>query len=192
MEANRTEIYSGWRPLFGTLRVANGKNNAGAILEVFRIFLSTDNTLVFANAALDYILCLLSHIRNLNSEDSLSEISSTPTSAEKPQEKTVRVLRPEEKGLALFDREIEFCSKTVGPLDLCKESLKLLENCAAILSVMYNMPKCPTFNLMHRINIDTEPQLVDPVIQNAEIVNFNQENLDQMNYKVIIIVCMFV
>lgn len=165
VEANRTEICSGWRPLFGTLRVANGKNNAAAILEVFRIFLSTDNTLVFANAALDYILCLLSHIRNAHTDEGCQGDANQ-----------------EKKEVALFEKELEF-TKSVTPLDLCTESLKLLQNCAAILSVMYNMPKCPTFNLTHRINIDTEPQLVDPVIQNTEIVSFNQEPTSQMTYK---------
>lgn len=170
VEANRTEICSGWRPLFGTLRVANGRNNAAAILEVFRIFLQTDNTLVFANAALDYILCLLSHIRNANGEET-SEIAAA--------------MVQEKKEVTLFEKEVEYSAKGTMQVDLCAESLKLLQNCAAILSVMYNMPKCPTFNLTHRINIDTEPQLVDPVIQNTEIVSFNQEAMSQMNYKVL-------
>lgn len=188
VEANRTEICSGWRPLFGTLRVANSKNNAAAILEVFRIFLSTDNTLVFANAALDYILCLLSHIRNVNTEDTPDEanIATTPTSSkisEKPF-KEQPVLQ--ERELSLLDNEIQFSSKTnMGALDLCKECLKLLQNCASLLSVMYNMPKCPTFNLTHRISIDTDPQLVDPVIQNADIVIFNQDITNQLNYQIL-------
>lgn len=168
VEANRTEICSGWRPLFGTLRVANGKNNAAAILEVFRIFLSTDNTLVFANAALDYILCLLSHIRNATGDEA-TEATTVAT--------------PEKKEVALFEKEVDFATK--GTVDLCSESLKLLQSCAAILSVMYNMPKCPTFNLTHRINIDTEPQLVDDIIQNTEVVSFNQESTPQVNYKLL-------
>lgn len=152
MEANRTEICSGWRPLFGTLRVANSKHNAAAILEVFRIFLSTDNTLVFANAALDYILCLLSHIRNTIVDDTTQE-------AQNPEQRE--------------------------PVDLCLESLKLLQNCAAILAMMHNMPKCPAFNLTHRVSIDTEPQLVDPVVQNADVVYFEQEDFEQISYKVL-------
>jgi brefeldin A-inhibited guanine nucleotide-exchange protein 3 len=171
VEANRTEICSGWRPLFGTLRVANAKNNAAAILDVFRIFLSTDNTLVFSNAALDYILCLLSHIKNANFDDG---------------EVPVPVKPPEKKNLTFLDKDGDFPSKLIlGPVDLCIESLKLLQNCAAILSMMYNMPKCPTFNMTHRMSIDTDPQLVDPVIQNVEIVNFNQDSLDSMSYSVL-------
>lgn len=174
VEANRTEICSGWRPLFGTLRVANAKNNAAAILDVFRLFLSTDNTLVFANAALDYILCLLSHIKSSNFEEQSSE----------PLNSVIK--SPTEKKSLFLDKEPDFPSKLlIGPVDLCIESLKLLQNCAAILSVMYNMPKCPTFNMTHRMNIDTNPQLVDPVIQNIEIVSFNQDNIDQISYKVL-------
>ena len=35
----------------------------GAVRDVFDSFLKTDNALVFANAALDCILCLLNHIK---------------------------------------------------------------------------------------------------------------------------------
>ncbi|XP_063904392.1 brefeldin A-inhibited guanine nucleotide-exchange protein 3 isoform X1 [Zophobas morio] len=171
VEANRTEICSGWRPLFGTMRVANAKNNAGAILDVFRIFLSTDNTLVFANAALDYILCLLSHIKNANFDESETAV------VVKPQDK---------KNITFLDKEGDFPSKLIiGPVDLCIESLKLLQNCAAILSMMFNMPKCPNFNMTHRMSIDTDPQLVDPVIQNIEIVNFHQDAVDPISYSVL-------
>ncbi|XP_076275954.1 brefeldin A-inhibited guanine nucleotide-exchange protein 3 [Rhynchophorus ferrugineus] len=175
VEANRTEICSGWRPLFGTLRVANSKNNATAILDVFRIFLSTDNTLVFSNAALDYILCLLSHIKNSNGDETTSDNSlpATPSSLNK-------------KSVGFFDKDMEFPSKLlIGSVDLCIESLKLLQNCAEILSMMYGMPKCPNFNLSHRVNIDTDPQLVDPVIKDAEIINFSQVDNDHVSYEVL-------
>lgn len=174
VEGNRTEICSGWRPLFGTLRVANAKNNAAAILDVFKIFLSTENTLVFANAALDYILCLMSHVKSSNMENG------------PPDSTQIITQYVEKKQPSFLAKEAEFPSKlSLGPVDLCIESLKLLQNCAAILSMIYNMPKCPTFNLTHRMNIDTNPQLVDPVIQNAEIVNFNQIDVDQLSYEIL-------
>ncbi|XP_060521319.1 brefeldin A-inhibited guanine nucleotide-exchange protein 3 [Cylas formicarius] len=172
VEANRTEICSGWRPLFGTLRVANAKNNASAILDVFKIFLSTDNTLVFANAALDYILCLLSHIKNCDSDENNENFNQTG-----PNERA-------KKSPALFDKDVEFPSKLLaGSTDLCIESLKLLQNCAEILSMMYDMPKCPTFNFTHRVNVDTEPQLVDPIIKNSDIVNFDNVQDDSISYE---------
>lgn len=34
-----------------------------ALLDVFEVFLDTDNPLVFSNAAVDCILCLLKHVR---------------------------------------------------------------------------------------------------------------------------------
>lgn len=61
VEAHRNEIRSGWRPLFGTL-AAKKMNVSNCIIDIFRIFLETDNTLVFANAGLDCILCLLSYL----------------------------------------------------------------------------------------------------------------------------------
>ncbi|CAH1154458.1 unnamed protein product [Phaedon cochleariae] len=171
VEANRTEISSGWRPLFGTLRVASSKNSATAILEVFKIFLSTDNTLVFANAALDYILCLLSHIKNSTLDESVPEPTNQPS---------------DKKSSLFLDKEAEFPTKLGSePVDLCLESLKLLQNCAAILTAIYHMPKCPTFNLTHRVNIDIFPQLVDPVIQNPEVNSFNQTDHNQMGYELL-------
>ncbi|XP_045475917.1 brefeldin A-inhibited guanine nucleotide-exchange protein 3 isoform X1 [Harmonia axyridis] len=164
VEANRTEICSGWRTLFGTLRVANAKNNAPAILEVFRIFLSTDNTLVFANAALDYILCLLAHIR-----------SSTPPDDQAPSEPLIKISPVEKQNIMFLEKGLDYSPKG-GPIDLCVESLKLLQNCVSILSMMYNMPKCPTFNLTHRMTIDTEPQLVDRIMQNMEYMNIQQDD----------------
>ncbi|KAJ8981367.1 hypothetical protein NQ317_000234 [Molorchus minor] len=98
-------------------------------------------------------------------------------------EYTQTVVPPKEKkSLSFLEKDTEFPPKdTVGPVDLCLESLKLLQSCAAILSMIYNMPKCPNFNLTHRMNIDTNPQLVDVVIQNVEVVNFNQSDLDQIS-----------
>lgn len=128
---------------------------------------------MFANAALDYILCLLSHIKNSNYDDN-------------PAEQQVSIQINDKKPLGFLDKETEFPSKLLlGPVDMCIESLKLLQNCAAILSMIYNMPKCPTFNLTHRVAIDTNPQLVDPVIQSSEIVSFNQPNLEQISYEIL-------
>ncbi|XP_054267407.1 brefeldin A-inhibited guanine nucleotide-exchange protein 3-like [Macrosteles quadrilineatus] len=73
VEANQNEIRSGWRPLFGALRVVSS-SHLGSLLDVFRVFLDTNNTLVFSNAAVDCILCLLKHVKgNDNMSDELSE-----------------------------------------------------------------------------------------------------------------------
>ncbi|RZF38153.1 hypothetical protein LSTR_LSTR005514 [Laodelphax striatellus] len=68
VEANHNEIRSGWRPLFGALRVVDS-SHLGSLLDVFKVFLSTNNTLVFSNAAVDCILCLLKHVRGKDSVD---------------------------------------------------------------------------------------------------------------------------
>lgn len=55
------EIRSGWRNLFGSLRFAIKTTNQqiSNVIDIFRVFLESDNTLVFSNAGLDCILCLL-------------------------------------------------------------------------------------------------------------------------------------
>ena len=75
VEACTNEIKSGWRPLFGALRAVKieytlneevneaRQRHVAAVLDVFDVFLNTDNVLVFSNAAVDCILCLLKYVR---------------------------------------------------------------------------------------------------------------------------------
>ncbi|KAK7072630.1 hypothetical protein SK128_000629, partial [Halocaridina rubra] len=83
VESCTPEIRSGWRPLFAALRCvrppsvlpqgpvhgASGctpRDSVGhlhVVRDVFEAFLTTDNVLVFANAAIDCILCLLKHVK---------------------------------------------------------------------------------------------------------------------------------
>lgn len=62
VEANRSDIRSGWRSLFGALKVVNS-SHLSSLLEIFRVFLDTDDTLAFSNAAVDCIACLIKHVR---------------------------------------------------------------------------------------------------------------------------------
>ncbi|XP_071578313.1 brefeldin A-inhibited guanine nucleotide-exchange protein 3 isoform X1 [Temnothorax nylanderi] len=148
VETNRTEIRSGWRPLFGALRVASVNNSdsveSAPLLEVFRVFLSTDNTLVFANAALDCILCLLKHVRGIGDNEAQAEETENIDSAESRR------------------------------MRLCVESLKYLLSCSDILSSMYRMPACPIFHSAQRIQVSTIPQYVDPIIPNLELTRFDK------------------
>ncbi|KAI4492341.1 hypothetical protein M0802_009851 [Mischocyttarus mexicanus] len=154
VETNRTEIRSGWRPLFGALRVASVGNSesveSAPLLEVFRVFLSTDNTLVFANAALDCILCLLRHVRgsgdNEIHQDEQDQIDVTES----------RRMR------------------------LCVESLKYLLSCSDILVSMYRMPACPIFHSAQRIQVSTIPQYVDSTIPNMEMPRFDIDSDSMM------------
>ena len=93
VEASFTNIKSGWRPLFGALRAVRihrhkpqtappgGSSAPGGpeiedmsdrdrtehplapVFNVFEAFLNTDNVSVFANAAIDCILCLLKFLK---------------------------------------------------------------------------------------------------------------------------------
>ncbi|XP_011347104.2 brefeldin A-inhibited guanine nucleotide-exchange protein 3 isoform X2 [Ooceraea biroi] len=165
VETNRTEIRSGWRPLFGALRVASVGNSdsveSAPLLEVFRVFLSTDNTLVFANAALDCILCLLKHVRGIGDNEAQSEENENIDSAESRR------------------------------MRLCVESLKYLLSCSDILSSMYRMPACPIFHSAQRIQVSMIPQYVDSIIPNLELTRFDkhieslQEVIPERSYDVL-------
>lgn len=166
VETNRMEIRSGWRPLFNTLRAANNSNQYSAILEIFKVFLSTDNTLVFANAALDCILCLLSHIKGLHYDE------TQPTEV-KPKKVTTPT-QPKPSLSLKFSKNSKFiplCEEKTEKVivDMCREALYHLENCADILTMMYNMPKCPIFNTGNRIKGDIPLSVVDPIIPSSSL-----------------------
>ncbi|KAL1122023.1 hypothetical protein AAG570_003429 [Ranatra chinensis] len=69
VEGSQGEIRSGWRPLFRALGGVSTVNHVNSLLEVFHVFLDTDNPLVFANAAMDCIQCLLKHVRGNGVEE---------------------------------------------------------------------------------------------------------------------------
>ncbi|XP_024084809.1 brefeldin A-inhibited guanine nucleotide-exchange protein 3 isoform X1 [Cimex lectularius] len=71
VEGSQAEIRSGWRPLFRALGGVSTTNHVNSLLEVFQVFLNTDNPLVFANAAMDFILCLVKHVRGNGIEEDL-------------------------------------------------------------------------------------------------------------------------
>ncbi|XP_035029163.2 brefeldin A-inhibited guanine nucleotide-exchange protein 3 isoform X2 [Hippoglossus stenolepis] len=78
------QILSGWRPLFSALRTVHssktdtkdyllgeysmGKSQA-PVFDVFEAFINTDNIQVFANAATDYIVCLMKFVKGLGEVD---------------------------------------------------------------------------------------------------------------------------
>ncbi|XP_028164065.1 brefeldin A-inhibited guanine nucleotide-exchange protein 3 [Ostrinia furnacalis] len=166
VETNRMEIRSGWRPLFNTLRAANNSNQYSAILEIFKVFLSTDNTLVFANAALDCILCLLSHIKGLRVDEIpvASEVKPKKTMPTQPKPSLSLKFSKNSKFIPLPEEKTE---KVI--VDMCREALYHLESCAEILTMMYNMPKCPIFNTGNRIKGDLPLSVVDPIIPSGSL-----------------------
>ncbi|XP_043943030.1 brefeldin A-inhibited guanine nucleotide-exchange protein 3 [Protopterus annectens] len=84
VEVCSPQIQSGWRPLFSALRTVHsnkadvkeylvgdyslGKRQA-PVFDVFEAFLNTDNIQVFANAATDYIMCLMKFVKGLGEMD---------------------------------------------------------------------------------------------------------------------------
>ncbi|KAG6451415.1 hypothetical protein O3G_MSEX007130 [Manduca sexta] len=166
VETNRMEIRSGWRPLFNTLRAANNANQYSAILEIFKVFLSTDNTLVFANAALDCILCLLSHIKGLHYEE-VQATEVKPKKTTTPTQSKPNLSLKFSKNSKFIPLSEEKSEKVI--VDMCREALYHLESCADILTMMYNMPKCPIFNTGNRIKGDLPLSVVDPIIPSTSL-----------------------
>lgn len=160
------EIRSGWRPLFNTLRAANNSNQYSAILEIFKVFLNTDNTLVFANAALDCILCLLSHIKGLH-YDEVQAAEVKPKKVTTPPQPKPSLSLKFSKNSKFIPLSEEKSEKVI--IDMCREALYHLESCADILTMMYNMPKCPIFNTGNRIKGDMPLSVVDPIIPGGSL-----------------------
>ncbi|XP_069792213.1 brefeldin A-inhibited guanine nucleotide-exchange protein 3 [Narcine bancroftii] len=84
VEAHSPQIQSGWRPLFSALKTVHsnksdvkeyliGEYSMGKsqvpVFDVFEAFLNTDNIQVFANAATDYIMCLMKFVKGLGGDD---------------------------------------------------------------------------------------------------------------------------
>ncbi|XP_017549643.1 brefeldin A-inhibited guanine nucleotide-exchange protein 3 isoform X3 [Pygocentrus nattereri] len=78
------QIQSGWRPLFSALRTVHGSKtdvkdyligeysmgkSQAPVFDVFEAFINTDNIQVFANAATDYIMCLMKFVKGLGEAD---------------------------------------------------------------------------------------------------------------------------
>ncbi|XP_052900381.1 brefeldin A-inhibited guanine nucleotide-exchange protein 3 [Anopheles moucheti] len=160
VEAHRTEIRSGWRPLFGTLRTARNRPvHLSNIIDIFRVFLETDNMLVFANAGLDCILCLLSYLEISGSGPSAADHGQYPTTGS------------------------EDISLTMRSGDFLYDALKFLERCATILDFMYNMPQCPNLHSTYKIKGITYTHIIDANIPNSmeNFTFFGQDYLQNTN-----------
>lgn len=152
VEAHRTEIRSGWRPLFGTLTTKK-LNISSVIVDIFRIFLETDNTLVFANAGLDCILCLLSY---------LETSTGNPDDDGQPPD----VNRMNSNGT-----------------EFLHDVLKFLERCSTILGCLYNMPNTPSLHSTYKIKGISYTHIVDANTQNSmeNFQYFGNEHLQNLN-----------
>ncbi|TRY76541.1 hypothetical protein TCAL_00090 [Tigriopus californicus] len=157
VEASTTEIGSGWRSLFGTLKAVHFPYTEAiqvtdahwqAVLDVFEAFLATENPQVFANAALDYVTCLIHHIRGSEERQQLEELVS------------------------LKDVEKVHLPNDGSGENLTQSALGYIMQCHEILGRMYNMSCCPVFQGAHRVHLLDVPQVVDPVVPEMEVISF--------------------
>lgn len=159
VEAHRADIRSGWRPLFGTLTTK--KVNISSVIDIFRIFLESENTLVFANAGLDCILCLLSYLEvsSGNNEDDIN-LSTTESDGKTPTTKS-----PPHGTEFLYD------------------VLKFLERCSSILGCLYNMTNTPSLHSTYKIKGISYTHIVDANTQNTmeNFQYFGNEHLRNIN-----------
>ncbi|XP_032296535.1 brefeldin A-inhibited guanine nucleotide-exchange protein 3 isoform X2 [Drosophila virilis] len=163
VEAHRTEIRSGWRPLFGTLRNARSRMlNMSNIIDIFRVFLDSDNTLVFANAGLDCILCLLSYLEISGGGGGGGGNSGSGGS---------------NNNACGEDNE-----NTFRPTDFLHETLRFLERCSSILGFMYSMPKCPNFHSTYKIKGISYTHIIDANIPSS-MENFTYFGNDYLQTK---------
>ncbi|XP_029652523.1 brefeldin A-inhibited guanine nucleotide-exchange protein 3 isoform X1 [Octopus sinensis] len=159
VEACTAEIRSGWRPLFAALQAVkieytlneeineSRQRHIAAVLDVFEVFLNTDNILVFANAAVDCILCLLKYVRGPGEFECSSDGDSDSGS----------------------DFATNDCTE-----NLCLPALNYLKQCCHMLASMWKMPQSPIFNSAHRIQVGFLQEIVDPNISNMDFELFKQ------------------
>ncbi|KAK3098836.1 hypothetical protein FSP39_023524 [Pinctada imbricata] len=159
VEACTADIKSGWRPLFGALRAVKieyttneevneaRQRHIAAVLDVFDVYLNTDNVLVFANATVDCILCLLKYVRGSGCDDSSDDDS---------------------------DSGSDFAMTDTAGESLCIPALGYLKQCSSILQTMWKMPACPVFNGAHRIHTHNTEQLVDPTLPHMNMEEFTR------------------
>ncbi|XP_078619431.1 brefeldin A-inhibited guanine nucleotide-exchange protein 3-like isoform X6 [Branchiostoma floridae x Branchiostoma japonicum] len=169
VEASTTSIKSGWRPLFGALRVVKVYKPKGGdyfiseerheqptapVFDVFEAFLGTENVHVFANAAMDCILCLLKFIRGPHGVREGDSDSDDDDDTDSDFEQVEAPPPPDQEE-----------SRERG--DLCLPALEYLHRCHKTLASMYTMPSCPVFKGANHINInnvlkiDTRREAVD-------------------------------
>ncbi|MGH0130271.1 UNVERIFIED_CONTAM: hypothetical protein FKN15_015613 [Acipenser sinensis] len=170
VEVCSPQIQSGWRPLFSALRTVHsnktdvkdylvGEYSMGKcqvpVFDVFEAFISTDNIQVFANAATDYIMCLMKFVKGLGkcqapvfdvfeafiSTDNIQVFANAATDY-------IMCLMKFVKGLGEVDcKEIGDCVHGSGysSTDLCLPALDYLRRCSQLLAKIYKMPSKPIF-----------------------------------------------
>ena len=154
VEGSCSEIRSGWRPLFGTLRsiqtpgsgprrssLTPEPSHINAILDVFEAFLSTDSPVVFANAALDCIMCLVKHVKGT-------------------------------REAAGSEEELVDIREMVGS-GFSDAALGYIVRCHSVLAKMFLMSACPVFRGAEKIHTGSQPVTVSCCVPNSEVISFD-------------------
>ncbi len=120
-----------------------------AVLDVFEAFLGTEDAQVFANAALDFVSCLIHHVRGSDERRQVEELITA--------EEMDACMRAEGGGTSPGGVAIGASSSSAGARGfissdtaLTSAALGMLEQCNGILAKMYRMTSCPTFQVCHR------------------------------------------
>ncbi|XP_077469905.1 brefeldin A-inhibited guanine nucleotide-exchange protein 3 [Stigmatopora argus] len=139
VEACSPAIRSGWRPLFSALgNVRGGAKEYRAdgrrppVFDVFEAFVGTDDVQVFANAAADYVACLVKFVKGWGEPDGEAKAEVEEEEGEGDEEEK------EEAGGGGG-------SGSGGSLDLCLPALDYLRRCSQLLARIYQMPSKPVF-----------------------------------------------
>uniref|UniRef100_A0A0K2TKT2 Mon2/Sec7/BIG1-like HDS domain-containing protein n=1 Tax=Lepeophtheirus salmonis TaxID=72036 RepID=A0A0K2TKT2_LEPSM len=154
VESYTSDIRSGWRPLFGTLKAVQFSivmesdiSHIRSVLDVFNAFLSTDSPEIFAYAALDCVGCLIKHING--KEDTSYEIGIN---------------------LDTYTNDVVVAADK----DLSRSLFRYILRCHDMFFVMHDMPSRPVFHGAHKICLPNMPTLVDPIISHFEIHQFHE------------------
>ena len=154
VESSTSEIGSGWRSLFGTLKEVHFPLNDPnatrefhwrAVLDVFEAFLATENPQIFANAALDFVQCLIHHVKGGEERQQLEEL----------------VISDVDQFI------VDGCD------DLNQAALLYLRRCNAIFKKMYSITNCPIFQGAHKLRFQKTVSVVDPVVPDFELRSFD-------------------
>ncbi|XP_033096909.1 brefeldin A-inhibited guanine nucleotide-exchange protein 3-like isoform X2 [Anneissia japonica] len=170
VEESYTNIKSGWRPLFGTLRAVRvhrqkfenmddtgygdsserTEHPSAPVFDVFEAFLNTENVAVFSNAAIDCILCLLKFVKG---PGTVMYAVVKPLTSKDPEDSVfVDTVEPEVNS----NTSSYSVGTTLQAVDLCLPSLDYLHRCHKILSSIYNMPTSPSFRGSQSIKMSTK------------------------------------
>ncbi|KAK7480747.1 hypothetical protein BaRGS_00028008 [Batillaria attramentaria] len=125
------------------------QRHVAAVLDVFEVYLNTENILVFANATVDCILCLLKYVHGPGMFEDVDEDDGS-------------------------DSGSDVGGGGLNMQNLCVPALGYLARCSHILASMWKMPACPIFKGAFRIEHGSSVRVVDPTIPHMDVKPINK------------------